>query len=126
FFRRVVFRVLVQIAELARALDLLRQLELELVIQRLDLVLEFLDQAILHRFRHGPGNRTTVLSFTRMTITSRQNPLVARFRDAARGDAGEMMLIDGAQLVADTIAARLLIDHVAETQSSIGTADSPH
>ena len=34
------------------------------------------------------ANRTTVLSFAPMQrITSRQNPLVARYRDAARGDA---------------------------------------
>src|SRR5207253_855868 len=60
---RVVFGVLAQIAELARALDLFGQLEFELVVQRLYLVLEFPDQSILHRLHHGPGNRTTVLSF---------------------------------------------------------------
>jgi len=53
-----------------------------------------------------------------MTITSRQNPLVARFRDAARGDAGEMMLLDGAHLVADAIAAQLRIDLAAVTPAS--------
>jgi TrmH family RNA methyltransferase len=53
-----------------------------------------------------------------MTITSRQNPLVARFRDAARGDAGEVMLLDGAHLVADAIAAQLRIDLAAVTPAS--------
>src|SRR2546428_3233028 len=53
-----------------------------------------------------------------MPITSRQNPLVARFRDAARGDAGEMMLLDGAHLVADAIAAQLRIDLAAVTPAS--------
>jgi hypothetical protein len=48
-----------------------------------------------------------------MTITSRQNPLVARFRDAARGDAGEVILLDGAHLVADAINARLRIELAA-------------
>jgi TrmH family RNA methyltransferase len=40
-----------------------------------------------------------------VTITSRHNPLVARFRDAARGDGGDVMLLDGAHLVGDAIAA---------------------
>jgi TrmH family RNA methyltransferase len=47
-----------------------------------------------------------------MTITSRHNPLVARFRDATRGDADAVMLLDGAHLVADALAANLTI-HVA-------------
>src|SRR3954452_25159020 len=47
-----------------------------------------------------------------MTITSRHNPLVARFRDAARGDADAVMLLDGAHLVADALAANVAI-HVA-------------
>jgi TrmH family RNA methyltransferase len=41
-------------------------------------------------------------------ITSRQNPLVARFRAAARGDAATVLL-DGVHLVADALAARLRI-----------------
>jgi len=53
-----------------------------------------------------------------MTITSRQNPLVARFRDAARGDAGEVMLLDGPHLVADALAAQLRIDLAAVTPAS--------
>ena len=47
-----------------------------------------------------------------MTITSRHNPLVARFRDAARGDADGVMLLDGAHLVADALSAGVAI-HVA-------------
>src|SRR5258708_606030 len=39
----MVFSVLAQIAELARAQDFLRQFDFQLVIQRLDLVLEFLE-----------------------------------------------------------------------------------
>jgi TrmH family RNA methyltransferase len=53
-----------------------------------------------------------------MTITSRQNPLVARFRDAAHGDAGDVMLLDGAHLVADAIAAGLRIDLAAVTPAA--------
>ena len=40
-----------------------------------------------------------------VAITSRQNPLVARFRDAARGDGGDVMLLDGPHLVGDAVDA---------------------
>ena len=53
-----------------------------------------------------------------MTITSRQNPLVARFRDAARGDAGGPILLDGAHLVADAVRAGLNIRLAAVTPAS--------
>src|SRR5829696_5877037 len=45
-------------------------------------------------------------------ITSRQNPLVARFRDAARGDAG-VMLLDGAHLVGDAVDAGVRLEAAA-------------
>jgi len=47
-FGRGVFRVLAQIAELARALDFLRQLQLQLAIERRDFSLELPDQPFLH------------------------------------------------------------------------------
>ena len=53
-----------------------------------------------------------------MTITSRQNPLVARFRTAARGDVGGVMLLDGARLVADAIAANVAFQLAAVTPAS--------
>jgi RNA methyltransferase, TrmH family len=53
-----------------------------------------------------------------VTITSRQNPLVARFRAAARGDAGDLLLLDGAHLVADALAAGLTIRHAAVTPAA--------
>src|SRR3982751_4148097 len=53
-----------------------------------------------------------------MTITSRHNPLVARFRDAARGDADAVMLLDGAHLVADAIAADAAIQVAAVTAAA--------
>ena len=53
-----------------------------------------------------------------MTITSRQNPLVARFRTAARGDVGGVMLLDGAHLVADAIAANVTFQLAAVTPAS--------
>ena len=54
-----------------------------------------------------------------MTITSRHNPLVARFRDAARGDADAVMLLDGAHLVADAIAANVAIHVAAVTAAAL-------
>jgi RNA methyltransferase, TrmH family len=53
-----------------------------------------------------------------MTVTSRHNPLVARFRDAARGDADAVMLLDGAHLVADALAAKVAIQIAAVTAAA--------
>ena len=47
--RGLVLGVLAQVAQLARALDLLGQLELQLAVERVDLVLELLDQSLFHR-----------------------------------------------------------------------------
>ena len=58
-----------------------------------------------------------------MTITSRQNPLVARFRTAARGDVGGVMLLDGAHLVADALAAAVTFQLAAVTPASSEDAD---
>ena len=46
-------------------------------------------------------------------ITSRQNPLVARYRDVASGEAPDLVLLDGIHLVADALAAGLLIHSAA-------------
>ena len=45
---RLVFGVLAQVAELAGALDFLRQLRLQLAVQAHDLVLELLEELLLH------------------------------------------------------------------------------
>ena len=58
-----------------------------------------------------------------MTITSRHNPLVARFRDAARGDAAGVMLLDGAHLVADALSADVVI-HVAVVTAAAQQSDA--
>ena len=58
-----------------------------------------------------------------MTITSRQNPLVARFRAAARGDVGGLLLLDGAHLVAAAIAARITLQIAAVTPAALERAD---
>jgi TrmH family RNA methyltransferase len=55
---------------------------------------------------------------SRVTITSRQNPLVTRFRTAARGDVGGVILLDGAHLVADAVAATVTFQLVAVTPAS--------
>ena len=55
---------------------------------------------------------------SRVTITSRQNPLVARFRAAARGDVGGLMLLDGAHLVGDAIAAAVVFQLAAVPPAS--------
>ena len=54
-----------------------------------------------------------------MTITSRHNPLVARFRDAARGETDAVMLLDGAHLVADALAAKVAIQVAAVTAAAL-------
>jgi TrmH family RNA methyltransferase len=58
-----------------------------------------------------------------VTITSRQNPLVARFRTAARGDIGGVLLLDGAHLVADAIAAAVTFQVAAITPASAEEPD---
>src|SRR6476661_6333725 len=55
---------------------------------------------------------------SRVTITSRQNPHVARFRAAARGDVGGVMLLDGAHLVSDAIAAGVTFQVAAVTPAA--------
>jgi TrmH family RNA methyltransferase len=58
-----------------------------------------------------------------VTITSRQNPLVARYRAAARGDAGADILLDGAHLVGDAVRAGIRIRHAAATPAAHDRAD---
>ena len=48
-------------------------------------------------------------------ITSRQNAVVARYRAAARGEAGDVVLLDGVHLVGDALHAGAAIQHAAVT-----------
>jgi TrmH family RNA methyltransferase len=58
-----------------------------------------------------------------VTITSRQNPLVARFRDAARGESEGIMLLDGAHLVGDAAAAGIALLIAAVTPAALEDDD---
>ena len=53
------------------------------------------------------------------TITTRRNALVARFRDVARGDEDEVLLLDGAHLVGDAIGAGLRIRQVVVSADAL-------
>ena len=158
---RMVFGVLTQIAELARAPDLLRQLVMELPFELGNLVLQPLDNLLFHAsLEKGPGrlfvtNRhekpsrpdfrlgreTTGDSsisaiLTRpaarrpampppqpaVRVTSRQNPLVTRFRNAARQPTGEgPLLVEGATLLVDEAhRAGWVIEVVAFTENAAG------
>ncbi|HEY2906969.1 MAG TPA: RNA methyltransferase [Vicinamibacterales bacterium] len=55
------------------------------------------------------------------TITSRQNPIVARYRAAARGEQPDQILIDGPHLVAEALAAGVAL---AETAVTVAAAES--
>jgi RNA methyltransferase, TrmH family len=52
-------------------------------------------------------------------ITSRQNPIVARFRAIARGDRADRLLLDGAHLIEEALAAGVSVLEAAMT----GNAD---
>ena len=51
-------------------------------------------------------------------ITSRQNAVVARYRAATRGDAGDLVLLDGAHLIGDALHAGIAIRHAAVTPAA--------
>ncbi len=56
-------------------------------------------------------------------ITSRQNPIVARYRAVARGDVEGLLLLDGVHLVQDALAAGVAIRHAAIDAGAAGRAD---
>jgi TrmH family RNA methyltransferase len=56
-------------------------------------------------------------------VSSRQNPVVAQFRDLARGrDAGDRVLLEGEHLVAEALASGVAIDTIAIAERLAGTA----
>ena len=56
-------------------------------------------------------------------ITSRQNPVVARYRAAARGELADRLLLDGPHLVADALAAAVPIEHAVIVSTALDRAD---
>lgn len=52
------------------------------------------------------------------TINSRHNPLVARYRAAARGEAADLVLLDGAHLLTEALDAGVPIHVVAFTSEA--------
>jgi TrmH family RNA methyltransferase len=51
-------------------------------------------------------------------ITSRQNPIVARFRAAARGESVDVLLLDGAHLLAEALGAGIRVREAAITSEA--------
>jgi len=66
----------------------------------------------------GRRHRTTVLSFLGVVISSRQNPIVARYRAAAYGETHDTILLDGAHLVDEGLAAGIRLREAAVTTSA--------
>ncbi len=58
-----------------------------------------------------------------MRISSRQNPLVARYKAVARGDVAGMLLLDGVHLIQDALAAGLIVEHAALDAGALERAD---
>ncbi len=58
-----------------------------------------------------------------MAITSRQNPLVARYRAAARRAAADELLLDGVHLVDEALSAGVIIRSAAVTTAAQQQAD---
>ena len=56
-------------------------------------------------------------------ITSRQNAIVARYREAAKGGADQTILLDGTHLVSEAIAAELQLQHVLVDTDAIDTPE---
>jgi TrmH family RNA methyltransferase len=56
-------------------------------------------------------------------ITSRQNPVVARFREVARGGTPELLLLDGTHLVSEALAAHIPIRQVVVSSEALERSD---
>ena len=75
---------------------------------------------LINRSFMARSNGTTVLCFptpcshaSPRRISSRNNPNIARYRAAARGEAPDRILLDGPHLVADALAAGLPLESAA-------------
>jgi TrmH family RNA methyltransferase len=56
-------------------------------------------------------------------ITSRQNPLVARYRAVGRGEVGDLLLLDGPHLVAEGLDAGMRLRQAAVSVEALSRAD---
>src|SRR5438105_3379398 len=56
-------------------------------------------------------------------ISSRQNPIVARYKAVAHGDVDELLLLDGVHLVQDALAAGIEIEHAAIDVGAVERSD---
>ncbi len=58
-------------------------------------------------------------------ITSRHNPVVARYRDAARGQVEGVILLDGPHLVREAISAHVPVQHVLAAREALDGDELP-
>jgi TrmH family RNA methyltransferase len=56
-------------------------------------------------------------------ITSRQNPLVTRFREVARGEAPDLLLLDGSHLVSEALAAHIPVRQAVVSSDALERSD---
>ncbi len=56
-------------------------------------------------------------------VSSRRNPVVARYRAAASGDASGVLLLDGIHLVAEALAAHVRLRHVTFLTGALDDPD---
>src|ERR1700682_1385446 len=56
-------------------------------------------------------------------IVSRQNPLVARFREVARGDTPGLLLLDGTHLVSEALAAQIPVRQAVVSSDALERLD---
>ncbi len=66
----------------------------------------------------GTGGKPDTTRKRMRTISSRHNPLVARYRAAARGEAADAVLLDGAHLLTEALDAAVPIQVVAFTSEA--------
>ena len=53
-------------------------------------------------------------------VTSRRNPLVARYRSVALGEVADLLLLDGTHLIAEALAAGIRLCQVVVTAEALG------
>jgi TrmH family RNA methyltransferase len=66
--------------------------------------------------------RSTAVPTTPSRLTSRQHPVVRQFREVAADPDGALVLLDGAHLIRDAVAAGIVIRTVLVTSDFLSTA----